>query len=491
MRITIPQDWDGEDWACVQIEWPNSPQWFAVLAGLISQVNRGWSWQETGGVGNDLPEVLAVAQEILARNWPWRDCEGEVIPPPSVQNGNGHDGMEFAGGGLFCWEDCMPCIDISGMLKIENGVLYALDHCCNWVAVGAISGNQSVETLDENPEYDPESDPPQAWAACGKAYGVITSMAAFINDCIDEWDTPPWEFRQAIVKKWPQWSLSLVWLFRLQQISATFVGLGSWSKGDITGADIVQTIICKLAAQLLDTPTVTDDEFGHLKSSISSALSDYYGEQELVGDLMWFIARDFWQTAQDAIGSGDLRNEMVLGASDTDAVCDCPDLLPPVPEGLDWFHTYDFTIDEQTFVDPGFTAEYVPGVGWRSGEYGGYDINLRTNGGGKPYSGSTVNGTLTFIRMTYSCDPYVSGARTNNVLLDGISPASSINQLQPSEGSGLVATWQGYVPYAVDNGETPSIRIEIVRDECGAGQYYGICHKLEIGGLGYDPVVGP
>jgi hypothetical protein len=491
MRITIPQDWNGEDWACVQVDWPDSPQWFGVLAGLISQVNRGWGWQETAGVGNDIPQVMAVAQEILARNWPWRDCNGEIIPPPSGENGSS---MAAAGGGLVCFMECdMGCFDISSMLKIENGVLYALDHCCNWVEIGAIAGAGAVTEIDA-PGYDEDNPDPEAeWYACGKAYTLGNRAAAVMQKAWDEYVNEPWEFITQMKGEFPDLTLDL---YALTKLWGAFNGLQALylNEAYFINETLTSAIICELAASLDDTPTVSDAEYNAVRPAFNAAISGVYAGG-VDGFILATIVKEMYDWVLDAIGKGTIKNLLASGAGDSTAECTCPEITFEVqpPEDLEWFYEFDFTIDEQTFVDPGGTAEYVAGEGWRSEEYAGYDINLQVNGAHKTNtSGSPQTCYVTWVRWVYSCDSWVSGVRVQNVKMDAGTPYQI--DFQPVDGSGLTQLWQGYGAFTMPNGTTPSIRMQIIRDEAGPdpSAYHAIVARLQVGGYGtYEPFTEP
>jgi len=64
-RLKIPTDWDGEDWACIILEWPNSPEWLTILQGLVTIPARGRWWDERTG---QVTEVQKIGFEIDGRN---------------------------------------------------------------------------------------------------------------------------------------------------------------------------------------------------------------------------------------------------------------------------------------------------------------------------------------------------------------------------------------------------------------------------------------
>jgi len=71
----IPDDWDGDDWACVIIEWPNSPQYMGLLRGLVTTPVRGRFWDGRTG---SITDAQTVGLEIQERN-PVTSCDEIVV----------------------------------------------------------------------------------------------------------------------------------------------------------------------------------------------------------------------------------------------------------------------------------------------------------------------------------------------------------------------------------------------------------------------------
>lgn len=70
----IPSDWNGQDWQCYILDWPNSVQWSGLLRGLITLPTRGRFWDgSTGSILN----AQAIGREIENRN-PIMDCS-EIV----------------------------------------------------------------------------------------------------------------------------------------------------------------------------------------------------------------------------------------------------------------------------------------------------------------------------------------------------------------------------------------------------------------------------
>src|SRR3972149_1782931 len=61
---TIPSDWAGE-YCCYAVQWPNSPQWLAVLRGVLALPATGRFWDEHTGV---ITEAQAVIVETYDNN---------------------------------------------------------------------------------------------------------------------------------------------------------------------------------------------------------------------------------------------------------------------------------------------------------------------------------------------------------------------------------------------------------------------------------------
>jgi hypothetical protein len=61
MRWHIPQDWNGIDWDCCLLFYPDSPDWKAIVRGHLQSIVRGWNWDETTG---SVKDVQAIARLI-------------------------------------------------------------------------------------------------------------------------------------------------------------------------------------------------------------------------------------------------------------------------------------------------------------------------------------------------------------------------------------------------------------------------------------------
>lgn len=71
----IPNDWDGETWGCILIDWPNSPQWLGLLRGLVTTPVRGRFWD---GATGSIIDAQNIGLEIQERN-PTVTCQEIAI----------------------------------------------------------------------------------------------------------------------------------------------------------------------------------------------------------------------------------------------------------------------------------------------------------------------------------------------------------------------------------------------------------------------------
>lgn len=168
MKVPIPQDWDGEDWACVKIQWPNSQEYWGLLVGLLTLMHRGRFWDEDTG---SIRDVQAVAWDIFTKNYPFTDCDNGQIDPPG-------DSVItcYASGGSD--EDCDMGNCITNLEWGDDGKLYMYFGPCCRVAVEGDAG-AIVQPPPDDPQIDP--DDPSTWP-CNKAAGIADSLFSVITD---------------------------------------------------------------------------------------------------------------------------------------------------------------------------------------------------------------------------------------------------------------------------------------------------------------------
>jgi len=314
MRLPIPSDWDGQKWQCVQIQWPDSPLWFAILNGLIAGLAAGRSWDERDG---SILDVQSIGREIWARSIPFQSCSGGIIPP-AIPPTSGS-------GGLWLEEVFeMPCIDLSSMIDISrgDGHLWVLDGCCNWVDLGEFGG-QTEELITTPPGES--TDPETPFSACGKAESIVNVIYAVALAIWGATSEEPWNYVNAVKASVSPVTVKAKYVIEGVILAASLKGSG-YSEEEIFDDLSKQTIVCRLARTLAaDT--------GALSAKNIEAIETAFN-QNLEFEVALFSA------AVKAIGTSQLSNISMAGQLDQTADCDCPELVPPTLPPADsgpWF----------------------------------------------------------------------------------------------------------------------------------------------------------
>ncbi len=334
MKIPIPSDWDGQTWDCYQVQWPSSPAYRNILLGFLSQMTRGPFWDiKTGWI----PDAQAVGWQVWDRNHPLVSCDGTIIPecPPGAQNGTCN----------AFWEETeefdMACINLDGLIKIEDGVLYVKDSCCNWVALGTIA--KQPASLGDTP-LDPDNTGTVTYSACGKATAIVGAIYSVLYETwssFGDWDYP-WQILPNIEKNVgynlnDKWMAALIvdWLAYGSVVTPTDV----FAPGDR------QKSICNLV-NLFDDDAVgvpDDAAYEQVKAAIHTRNFLYDG---------------LIMTAVACLGRENLNNIAKLGAGDLGLNCDCPETTQEIFANLglseDWRYVYDFRTSQHgfTLTDP-------------------------------------------------------------------------------------------------------------------------------------------
>jgi len=323
----VPTDWDGERWACVQLQWPWSPQWFDLLFSIIEQLTWWTAWDQQGASFND---AIIAAQEVITRSWPLIGCSGTPVSPapPDISAGTG--------AGYSEGDDDMPCIDISNLLKIENGILYARDSCCVWVEIG------NLATISEPATNPFEGDDPQPeYSACGKAASVMYVANLVMGGLFDAIAGSPAFWVPTVRAAVPGYETGYQSI--LSACAYLSVAGLLYSEAEMRDATGIAGMTCVIEQFFTaDGAAMTQAQFTDIKSAIKGYWLQHTGDTT-IGSV--------WVSALDVLGKTDVSNAAVMGATDTAANCDCPSVeLPadPTPEwdDLAWAHFFDWTTGE-------------------------------------------------------------------------------------------------------------------------------------------------
>jgi hypothetical protein len=324
VRVPIPDDWDGKNWQCYRVEWPASNQFRALLEGFLSYLMRGRYWDERTG---SVSAAQAIGWQVFSRNVPLTKCSDVSALP-----GAGFGALV----GTYEGEDLMPCIDISNLLKIEDGVLYARDSCCEWIAIGPTSGGGVVESVGDTPLDLTGGEDPPTYAACGKATAVVNFAYDLLVAAWLEADELPWKWVGHLESALGQ-NMSDKWLVSLVLDLDLLRGLG-YTLDDLNDPWVKQNMICKVVNVLNDgSPDgATQDQYEQIRSIF---LNDN------------LVTRLVWGDVFNAMGWKLTNRVAMLGATDTTSECDCPDvgyLIEYGPDGAGWYLSSPFAGGMQT-----------------------------------------------------------------------------------------------------------------------------------------------
>ena len=231
----------------------------------------------------------------------------------------------------------MPCINISNLLRWNNGVLQGRDDCCNWVDIPGWSG--SVESpVADNPGAN--QDPPLTYSACGAAAAIVDAIYLVGNGMFQATDESP---------VWLPFGVSIGWVAAVKdyayplELKTAYVVEGvlicSGLKADNLDQEEVfdlptkQAIICRLARGLKNPgQALTDADF----NTIDAAFNMETG----------FADSGIFGAAANALGKTQISNIGITGSMDDTRNCECPDAegaAPYLSWNWPWMHVMDFT----------------------------------------------------------------------------------------------------------------------------------------------------
>lgn len=326
MKQPIPNDWSGDNWLCVRVEWPDSPMWIAVLSGLLTQVMRGRMWDERTG---SILDTQAIGAQIYDRNFPFNLClsrDGDNSDP----GGSGGDtGAIYPGGfeTLECEGDCMSGCSIPyGSLRWFEGKLQYL-YCGNWYDVG---GDSSTPIIPTDPDVGVIPDPPPTgWedsTACAKARALAVLTYNIVVQSFAQFEgvTDPWEFYNDLSDEFRTIDLAFddVMNIYFNLIPVNVAGL----EGETKDIGVVDWLKCGFVSFLAETNGgITADEYDDLRGAISGILKNaippaYEGFESAM--------REIWRRAFFSIGAKDAAKVTYYAQPLETDNCDCPGTTP-------------------------------------------------------------------------------------------------------------------------------------------------------------------
>lgn len=302
MEIPVPSDWDGETFKCVEVQWPDSAEWFAILSGLITSMARGYTWRVFSKAENDA--IKAIGRDIVYRNLPYRDCctngdngdsPGGDLPPYAVGSGGCGDCDD-------CEDDYMPGIT---WLEWDDGDLYMyFGPCCRVLVEGEM--NPGSSTPPDDPISDPPETPPSY--ACRRAWYMADTLIQVADKVVDVGDDIiPWP--GAVMAAFPYIRFDVAYLTSaLLKVGPVDVA-NDWQESD--REYYRQVFACKFAP-------ILNDDLNALTTTQWQAMLTVVGSA--FGSEINLMLLDTIR----AIGQGDLSDAGIAGAFDDTVDCECP-----------------------------------------------------------------------------------------------------------------------------------------------------------------------
>jgi hypothetical protein len=316
VKFPIPGDWDGETWRCINVQWPVSPMYDALLIGVLTLLRRGRFYDEGTGL---ITLAQAVGQQIFERNYPFTNCGEDCPDCPDCPDLTAEDCRNlFGGGGSVCYEDDdMPCLDLTSLIKIENGTLYVRNACCEWIAIagalaaGGLDGTLTGGSEPLPPEADTPTSPTPLDLSCRKAWvfaHTLSGIGAVGFDSRNDW---MFTWIGNVRDAFPQLELSKWKLAEAFSYLSAAQMLAFLNWPEAWPNDVAQNVLCRWASVLsTDKIKTTEDEFTEMKSILKNTTSGF--------------AEMYLAALMDAIGRSGL-DYMALSAQYQDVPgCECP-----------------------------------------------------------------------------------------------------------------------------------------------------------------------
>lgn len=320
MQLPIPDDWDGQDFECVQIQWPNSAKWFAILAGLITTPTRGRFWDANTG---SIKGVQAIGYEIDQRNMPFISCDGETV---ITINGETYTRYIESLEGDFLMSLCgyNP-----KAFKIESGTLYVRDFCGEWVAIGATNAQPDYPSPDDI-FPDPVPDGLVDSTPCAMALKLATFVYNIVAAALASSDGADplygvFDFQDDLQGAFPTIDLSFSDTFNL--FFNTFALNVAGYETETLNLAAIQWLACNWAPLIPQTNSgISSSVYSDLISASDGALKNAFGDSAFYG--FGRTMRFAWQDALKAIGPKDAQKITYYVQPSGLEDCLCPDEEP-------------------------------------------------------------------------------------------------------------------------------------------------------------------
>jgi len=331
MKIPIPDDWSGE-WSCIQIEWPDSVIWRAILLGMIDQMSAGRLWDERSG---SIHAIQAIGREIWQRNIELTPCSGdEPFPAPTPEQ------IFVYGGGddEECDEmGCAPCI------RWNAGIL-EIFVCGEWTPVPGGSPSESPIETPEGEIGDPETPQPgdsetvDIDVKCRAAYALARAMWRVHARVIDYVDDvfAILDIGNKVSSDLPEYTLTK---YHISMMATTLIAASATIDLDIVFAD-ESSYVADMSAWLMKFMPTRYSLNRAQYEALAAGLLSYSFHEGVEINLGQFLEGDYWRQCWWALGPGTVNDIMAASRTMDADEFDCHERVvytePPADFDIIW-----------------------------------------------------------------------------------------------------------------------------------------------------------
>lgn len=351
MKIPIPDDWQvGDEYVCVQIQWPNSPLWIAILTGFLSLPSYGYFWDERSG---RITDVQRIGRDIFNANFPYSPCvDCEDNQEPTTPDS---DGMQtFLSSALGIGEDCMTLCGINPKALRWNsaGELEVRDFCGEWVSIGAPPGTDNaiddVVTDDYKPDGYVDSTPCSiAWKLAEFTHSIVSAAMLEIGGASEMLDII--DFCSDMRDKFP--GVDLAWNELINMFVAADVINGATLQNEAIHPDLIRYMACAWSPLIAPTNNGIDSAtYKKCCDATQGAIREKYPKGIFYGfeSMIWQI----YELAIVSLGAGDAKKITQYAQPRDGQDCTCPieEEFPTEPNEYGWY--FSAPIASETFNVP-------------------------------------------------------------------------------------------------------------------------------------------
>ncbi len=320
-RWDIPDDWNGDDWACYALAWPQSEGYRRLLHSILYSLTRGRDYDEDTGT---IKDAQAVGWSIFDENIPLIECgaggEPEIIETIKYVDrltGGGFAGlMERLNMLTKVYVDYDTC-----ELVVQSG------QCCeqrfNLSCVVGMGGGGIPDEDFEDFEDIPESLGAE-FTGCAKAVALVDVLVDAIDAVFDvtaSAQPEPTQVLRELRSRYPQLTfgaldVTAAWSHALNVYAAGLVA-------QTEDATIGQKIKCALAPIMPTGPIgITGAQYDTFVQTVRNVVDGHI--DHVTYPVFASNMRSVWRYMAQAIGKNDARGITTFREQRETDNCACP-----------------------------------------------------------------------------------------------------------------------------------------------------------------------